>query len=81
LPKEYPEHNERECRGLEFLRLTRNAAFRPEALLRHPQESNPEVIREVSVEGIRSEKKRSLSCETVGTRCTHIQEICAKKNL
>jgi len=43
---------------------------RPGALLRHPQESNPKVIREVSV-GC-SEKRRSLSRETVGARCTHV---------
>jgi len=43
---------------------------RPGALLRHPQESNPKVIREVSV-GC-SEKRRSLSREAVGARCTHI---------
>lgn len=41
---------------------------RPGALLRHPRESNPEVIREVSVG--HSEKKRSLSREAAGARST-----------
>lgn len=50
---------------------------RPGALFRHPQESNPEVIREVSVG--RSEKRRSLSREAVGVRCTHVQEIRTNK--
>lgn len=49
---------------------------RPGAPLRHPQESNPEVIREVSVG--RSEKKRAPSREAVGARST--QEIRAKRS-
>lgn len=50
---------------------------RPGALLRHPQESNPEVIREVSV-GC-SEKRRPVSREAVGARCTHTLGSRARK--
>lgn len=50
---------------------------RPGALLRHPQESNPEVIREVSVG--RSEK-RSLSDEAcLSARCTHTEHKFTRK--
>lgn len=72
---------QRECRGLKFLRGQERGATvpvsRPGALLRHPQESNPEVIREVSVG--RSEKRRSLSDEAVGALHAHGAQIRVKQ--